>query len=131
MKELIRLIAIATYKGKMQKHSIILSLIHIFNPISNAILLIILGVLKIDLGLDLFLFISFILHALAVFILYKKYSCLIKHIDRSSLMKISKVRREMNGFGYIGLVLLNVIIGIMLAGYSHKIIKFVSAMLYN
>lgn len=122
MNWLIKLIAIATYKGKIQKHSLILSIVHIFNPISNAILVLLYSLFFTKINVPVFLALSLIFHAMITYLLYRNYNILIKGIDKSTLMKISNFRKDMFRLGYVILVIICILFAIIITGYGSVII---------
>jgi hypothetical protein len=130
MRSIIKLIAIVSYKNRLQKHSIILGFIHLINPITNSLIVITLGVLKIKLYTAGIVLLTVGFHSTLAFVLYKNYSWLIKDIDRNELKKISTKAREWYSLLYIILILICIFIAIMLAGYGQKIVRFITDTIY-
>lgn len=80
MNWLIKLIAIATYKGKIQKHSIVLSSVLIFNPILSALILLLHALLVTKINVLFFLSVSLIFHTAITYVLYRNYNSLIREL---------------------------------------------------
>lgn len=118
MNWLIKLIAIATYKGKIQKHSIVLSLVLVFNPILSALILLLYALLVTKINVLFFLSVSLIFHTAITYVLYRNYNSLIKGINKSTLMKITNFKRGMYGLGYIVLVIVCILLAVVIVGYG-------------
>lgn len=125
----IRLIALATYKRGIQKHAVIISIIHIFNPITNSLLLISLGAFNIKLGAENFLILTLVFHSIITFILYLNYQRIESGINKPEMRSVTPKQREYYALGYVFLVSLSMFIAIVLAGYSKRIIAFIHAMI--
>ncbi len=121
MKWLIKIIAVATYKGGIQKHSIIASLIHIFNPAVTGFFLLILGFLKVKINPEPFIGFLICFYTICALILHKKFPLVIKSVRGNLLKDISKAKREFYAIVFLGLVILSILLSIVFALYSYKL----------
>ncbi len=125
IKLLVKLIAVASYKGGINKHSIILGLVHMLNPVTNGIILLFLGLLNPKVSTPLFLIVSLIFHVLIVLLMYRNFKYLEGIINKNELRAMKMRTREMYAFSYFLLVLIVGFLGLLMALYARVIVDFI------
>lgn len=121
MNWLVKIIAIATYKGGIKKHSIIISLIFVLNPLITGLIAVFKGYFKLNVTLLEFLIFLILFYAVFTFILFKNYNWLIKGLKPGFMKDVSNLKRELCALTFFALIILSSLIAVLLSIYSYEL----------
>lgn len=124
IKSLINIVAIASRKGgRVNKQSIILGLVHMLNPLTNVLILLILSAVCSKVSTKLFLVVSMVFHLLVIIMMNWKFSDIEKMVNKEKLKGVSSIKHEMYAVIYLVLVLIVGFMAMFMALFVSEIVE--------
>lgn len=132
IKLLINIVATASRKkGRVNKHSTIVGLVHMLNPFTNILILLTLSVFYSEVSTQLFLTVSIIFHISAMLFMNWRFSFIERQVNKDKLRSISPRKHEIYAVIYLTLVLVVGFISLYMALFVSEIAEKVKALITN